>query len=144
MLYTPLIKKALLISFNVHKDQFDKSGTPYIYHPFHLAEQMQDEYTICVALLHDTVEDGKITLDYLRSEGFPDEIVEAVKLMTHKKRVPYLDYIRNLKKNPIACAVKIADLEHNMDVTRLNVLDTKTYERLEKYKKAIQILKETN
>ena len=84
MLYTPLIKKALLISFNAHKDQCDKSGTPYIYHPFHIAEQMQNEYTICVALLHDTVEDGKITLDYLRSEGFPDEIVEAVKLMTRE------------------------------------------------------------
>lgn len=70
MIYTPLTKKALKISFKAHKDQMDKSGMPYIYHPFHLAEQMNDEYSTCVALLHDVVEDTDISLDDLASEGF--------------------------------------------------------------------------
>lgn len=66
MIYTPLTKKALKISFAAHKDQVDKGGMPYVYHPFHLAEQMKDEYTTCVALLHDVVEDTHITVEYLK------------------------------------------------------------------------------
>ena len=78
MIYTPLTKKALKISFKAHKDQVDKSGLPYVYHPFHLAEQMNDECSICVALLHDVVEDTDISLDDLASDGFPAEVIEAL------------------------------------------------------------------
>ena len=82
MIYTALTKKALKISFDVHKNQVDKSGMPYVHHPFHIAEQMDDELTTCVALLHDVVEDTYITLDDLTSNGFPDEVIEALSLMT--------------------------------------------------------------
>ena len=122
MIYTPLTKKALAISFNAHKNQTDKSGAPYVYHPFHVAEQMDDEYSTCVALLHDTVEDTDITLDYLKSEGFPDEVIDALALMTHDDDVPYMDYIEQLRGNPLACKVKIADLTHNSDLSRLDVV----------------------
>ena len=115
MIYTALTKKALRISFNAHKNQLDKSGMPYVYHPFHVAEQMKDEYSTCVALLHDVVEDTDITLDELKSNEFPDDVIEALSLMTHSDDVPYLDYIRNLKDNPIARRVKLADLAHNSD-----------------------------
>lgn len=142
MIYTPLTKRALLISFNAHKEQLDKNGMPYVYHPFHVAEQMKDEYTVCTALLHDVVEDTDITLEDLRAEGFPEEVIEAVGLMTHKKGVPYFDYVREIKNNPIAYAVKLADLEHNMDITRFDHIDEKILERLEKYTKAMQILKD--
>ncbi len=140
MIYTHLTKKAMKIAFNAHKEQVDKNGIPYIYHPIHLAEQMNDENTTCVALLHDVVEDTKITFEDLAKEGFTDEILEALKLMTHDDAVPYLDYVRNIKNNPIATAVKLADLNHNSDLTRLDVVDEKAKERVQKYKKAIEIL----
>ena len=113
MIYTPLTKKALKISFNAHKDQVDKSGMPYVYHPFHLAEQMNDEYSTCVALLHDVVEDTDISLDDLTSEGFPAEVIDALTLMTHDDKVPYMDYVRKIKTHPIATKVKVQELEHN-------------------------------
>lgn len=139
MIYTDLTKKALKISFNAHKDQLDKSGMPYVYHPFHLAEQMDDEYSTCVALLHDVVEDTDTTLDDL-SRIFPKEVTDAIALMTHDDNVPYLDYVRTIKSNPIASKVKLADLKHNSDLTRLDTVDDKALERVEKYKKAINIL----
>lgn len=139
MIYTDLTKKALKISFNAHKDQTDKSGMPYVYHPFHLAEQMDDEYSTCVALLHDVVEDTDITLDEL-SEIFPKEVTDAITMMTHDDSVPYLDYVREIKNNPIAAKVKLADLKHNSDLTRLDKVDDKAHKRVEKYKKAIETL----
>ena len=140
MIYTQLTKMALKISFDAHKNQVDKSGMPYVYHPFHLAEQMDDEYTTCVALLHDVVEDTDITLDDLKKEGFPKEVTDAIVLMTHDDDVPYLEYVAKIKRNPIATSVKLADLKHNSDLTRLDEVDSKALERVEKYRKAIQIL----
>ena len=84
MIYTKLTILAMEIAYNAHHGQLDKAGTPYIFHPIHLAEQMQDEYTTCVALLHDVVEDCNITLEYL-SLHFPKEVTDAIALMTHKK-----------------------------------------------------------
>ena len=140
MIYTDLTKKALRISFDAHKNQTDKSGMPYVYHPFHLAEQMDDEYTTCVALLHDVVEDSDLSLDDLIKEGFPKEVTDAISLMTHDESVPYLDYVAEIKKNPIARKVKLADLRHNSDLSRLNIVDDRALERVEKYQKAIRIL----
>lgn len=140
MIYTDLTKKALKISFEAHKNQTDKSGMPYVYHPFHLAEQMRDECSTCVALLHDVVEDSCFTLNDLVAAGFPDAITEAVGLMTHDKSVPYMDYVAAIKNNPIAWKVKIADLRHNSDLSRLDIIDDKALERVKKYKKAIQLL----
>ena len=140
MIYTALTKKALKISFDAHKNQVDKSGMPYVYHPFHLAVQMNDELSTCVALLHDVVEDTDITLDELRNDGFPNEVIEALSLMTHSDDVPYLDYVRVMKDNPIARKVKLADLAHNSDLSRLEIVDDKALERVNKYKQAILIL----
>ena len=140
MIYTDLTKKALKISFEAHKDQVDKSGIPYVYHPFHIAEQMKDEDTTIVALLHDVVEDADITLEQLRSIGFSDAVIEAIALMTHDKSVPYMDYVRNIAKNDIARAVKLEDLRHNSDLSRLDKVTEKDVMRAEKYKEAIDIL----
>lgn len=142
MLYTELTKKAMKIAYNAHKDQTDKNGIPYIYHPIHLAEQMDDENTICVALLHDVVEDTDITLEELKSEGFHDEVIAALKLLTHDDKVPYMEYVRAVKTNAIATKVKLADLRHNSDLTRLDVVDEKAMKRAEKYKEAIKLLEE--
>lgn len=140
MLYTPLTKKALKISFAAHKDQMDKSGIPYVYHPYELAVQMDTEAETCVALLHDVVEDTPITFEELIAEGFTEEIIEALRLMTHNDDTPYFDYIRKIKDNPIAKKVKLADLCHNSTESRLDVVTPRDIERQEKYKKAMEIL----
>lgn len=142
MIYTPATKKAMQLCFRAHKDQLDKSGLPYVFHPFHLAEQMQDEDTTVVALLHDVVEDSEFTLDDLASMGFNARVIAAVSLMTHADDVPYMDYVAEIRKNPIARAVKLADLAHNSDLSRLDTVDETALKRVEKYKKAILILEE--
>ncbi len=140
MVYTPLTKKAMKIAFDAHKDQTDKTGIPYIYHPIHLAEQMTDEISTCAALLHDVVEDTDITFDRLIAEGFPDAVIDALRLLTHDPAVPYMDYVKEIKSNPTATAVKLADLQHNSDITRLDTIDEWTKKRNEKYKNAMEFL----
>ena len=129
--YTSLTKKAMMICFETHKDQKDKSGMPYVFHPFHLAEQMETEDEICTALLHDVAEDSDCTIEDLEREG-----------LTHEESVPYMDYIAALKGNPIARKVKLADLAHNSDIGRLAIVTDKDLKRLEKYQKARNLLLE--
>ena len=140
MIYTPLTKKALGICFEAHKNQVDKTNMPYVFHPFHLAESMDDEISTCVALLHDVVEDTDITFSDLEKEGFPVEVIDALKLLTHDLDIPYMDYVLNIKKNPIAAKVKLADLRHNSDFTRLDKVTEIDLERNKKYNKAIELL----
>jgi len=140
MIYTKLTKKAMKIAFAAHKDQTDKTGLPYIHHPIHLAEQMTDEVTTCVALMHDVVEDSEITFEDLEREGFPEDVIAALRLMTHDAAVPYMDYVRAIKTNPIATTVKLADLAHNSDLSRLDVVDEWALKRVEKYRQAKEIL----
>ncbi|MBQ5717131.1 MAG: GTP pyrophosphokinase [Clostridia bacterium] len=140
MIYTENTKKALKLCFEAHKNQTDKSGMPYVFHPFHLAEQMQTEETTIVALLHDVVEDTDYTLEDLSAMGFSKEVTDAIALMTHDDDTEYMDYVRAIKDNPIAKAVKLADLNHNSDLSRLDVVDEKALKRREKYLKAIELL----
>ena len=140
MIYTPMTKIALKLCFEVHKDQLDKSGMPYVFHPFHLAEQMTDEETTVVALLHDVVEDSNRTLEDLRKMGFDERVLAAVKLMTHDPAVPYMEYVARIKTNPIATAVKLADLRHNSDMSRLDSVTPYDEARAQKYKQAIELL----
>lgn len=140
MIVTPLTKKALEIAKEAHKDQFDKGGNPYIWHPMYVAEQMKDEVRTIVALLHDVVEDNeKWTLEDLAFFG--EEVVEALALLTRDKSVPYSEYIKRLSVNPIARDVKMGDLEHNSDLTRLKVIRVKDWKRAEKYKRSMAFLK---
>jgi (p)ppGpp synthase/HD superfamily hydrolase len=140
MIYTDMTKRALSICFEAHKDQLDKSGMPYVFHPFHLAEQMETEETTIVALLHDVIEDSSINADDLKEEGFSEEIIEAILLMTHEKGADYKKYVKAIKSNPIARAVKLADLRHNSDLSRLNVITDEALERRKRYLEALEIL----
>lgn len=142
MIYTENTKKALKLCFEAHKEQTDKSGMPYVFHPFHLAEQMNTEETTIVALLHDLVEDTDYTIDDLINMGFDKTVTDAIALMTHTDGTDYIDYVRMIKNNPIAKTVKLADLKHNSDLTRLDVVDEKALTRREKYLKAIALLEE--
>ena len=140
MIYTPLTRKALRIAFDAHKEQIDKTGLPYIFHPFHLAEQMETEDEVCAALLHDVVEDSDMTLDDLRSHGFSENVLAALALLTHDDDTEYMAYIETIKPNPLAARIKLEDLRHNSDVTRLDEIDERMKQRHEKYRAAMDIL----
>ena len=141
MIYTKMTKMALRLCCDKHKEQDDKSGMPYVFHPFHLAEQMKDEDTTIVALLHDVVEDTDTTFEDLAQMGFGEPVLEALRLLTHDPEVPYMDYVAEIKQNPIAKAVKLADLKHNSDMTRLDTVTDWDKKRAQKYKAAIKLLK---
>lgn len=145
MIYTPLTNKALRIAYAAHHGQLDKTGVPYICHPLHLAEQMDDEISCCVALLHDVVEDTDVTMDVLATE-FPPEVIRLLRLLTHEKDVDYYDYVRNIRQDPVAVKVKLADLAHNSDQSRCagsGLSAEKLAYWREKYRRATQILTET-
>lgn len=145
MIYTSLTNKAMKIAYDAHHGQLDCNGVPYIFHPYHLAEQMSDEITVCVALLHDVAEDTDITIEQLEKD-FPKEVTEALKLLTHNAGADYFEYIKAIKNNPVAKAVKVADLIHNSDQSRITDEEAVSAEKLEywnkKYTKALQILED--
>ena len=144
MLYTSLTKKAMQIAFDAHVNQKDKSGLPYIFHPYQVAQQMTDEISTCVALLHDVVEDTDISIDDLAAQGMPQAVIDALLLLSHDSDTPYMDYIGGIKAsgNKTAIAVKLADLRHNSDVSRLDFVDERMAARLEKYRSAMELLQE--
>lgn len=140
MIYTPMTKKAMKLCYTAHRDQVDKSGVPYVFHPIHLAEQMEDEDTTIVALLHDVVEDTPVTFADLAEMGFSRQVIEAIQAMTHPEGVPYMEYVAGIRNNPIARRVKLADLRHNSDLRRLDQPDETALARVEKYRAAIELL----
>ncbi len=140
LIYTDLTKKAMKIMFAAHQFQVDQGGLPYVFHPFHLAEQMDDEYSVCTALLHDVIEDSTVTLEQLEKCGFPDDVVDAIDLLTYDKKRPYMDYIEMIKRNELARKVKIADLKHNSDMSRLDKFHEGVFERMAKYNEALKYL----
>lgn len=140
MIYTDKTKKAMEIMVRQHKNKTDKSGLPYILHPWLVAEHQIDEVRTIVALLHDVVEDTNMTLEDIKNEGFSDEVVEAIRLLTHNPDEEYLDYINNISNNEIALDVKLEDLKHNSQITRLNNITDIDIERAERYKKYLEYL----
>lgn len=142
MIYTPLTRTAMAIACAAHQGQVDKSGYPYIHHPLHVAEEMTDELSCAAALLHDVVEDTPWTLTQLKGAGVPDPVLEALALLTHDEATPYLDYVRRLRSNPIARAVKLADLRHNSDRSRLEQVTDRDLSRLRRYEEAAALLTE--
>lgn len=143
MRYTPMTQRAMDLCWQAHRDQRDKAGVPYVFHPFHLAETMDSEEEICAALLHDAVEDGGLTLDDLVQAGFPPAVLQAVDLLTRRPGQPYADYLAALARHPLARKVKLADLAHNSDPGRLAGLPPAERARLaEKYRRAKALLAE--
>lgn len=138
-----MTNKAMMVAYNAHHGQVDKCGIPYIFHPIHLAEQMDDEISCTVALLHDVVEDTEITIKDL-AKLFPVEVIDAVNLLTRNKETSYYEYIDALKSNKVAVKVKLADLDHNLDITRMTYEDSlesvKVKALRSRYKKAKEIL----
>lgn len=141
MVYSEAVKKAMTIAYKAHEGQVDKGGYPYIFHPLHIAEKMENEIEIIVALLHDVAEDTKITFEEMEAEGIPVAAIEALKLLCHNKEIPYMDYIKAMQNNIVAMRVKRQDLLHNMDISRCPNNKEKAMSRYKKYEKALELLK---
>lgn len=135
-----LLAKAIDISYYAHKGQYDKAGNPYISHPIYIAGKMKTNDEIIVALLHDVIEDTDLTLDYLVEEGYPDNIIKAIDAITKKPEEDYGAYIKRVKENPLARSIKIEDLKHNMDLSRIKNPTEKDLQRVARYKWALEIL----
>lgn len=123
-----------------HSGQVDKAGVDYINHPVAVSDRVYSEKEKTVALLHDVVEDTGITIECLRTL-FDNKIVNAVEFLTRKSGESYNAYIRRVAQNPIARHVKIADLSHNMELSRLPVVTEADIKRNEKYRKAMDFLR---
>lgn len=127
------LERALQIAVHAHAGQLDKSGAPYIFHPIRVMSRCASLSAKIAALLHDVVEDTPVTFGDLEREGFSVEVLAAVRLMTHDPKVSYDDYITEILTDPIASEVKLADLEDNSDIRRLQEIDDRAAARLRKY-----------
>ena len=126
-----LLSRMLLFATNAHHGQFDKSGQPYILHPITVMHMLQtdDEELQCIALGHDLVEDCKVTYQDLWDQGFTERVIEGIKSMTKVPGETKEEYKAKVKSNPDAVQVKMCDLRHNSDITRLKDLTPKNVER---------------
>lgn len=134
-----------------HEGQCDKGGNAYFFHPLRVSREVKNHFfrwssefdkfiAECVALLHDVIEDSNITADDLVNEGFEHAIVNRVVRMTRKEGESYMDYIKRIGEDNICRLVKMCDLKDNMDITRLEKVTDKDFDRLKKYHKAYKYL----
>ena len=144
MNWNKLYDLALRIAIRAHEGQKDKSGREYVTHPIRVAERCKDPRAKIVALLHDTIEDTVVTAEFLRSQGFPEEIIEGVLSVTKQEgeegEENYEDFVLRAAKNPLGKEVKLADLEDNMDIRRLKNITDDDVTRLRKYLRAWHLL----
>lgn len=138
------LEKAIKLASIKHYGQRDKSNKPYIFHLLYVMNNLDDLKAKIVGVLHDILEDTDITRNDLLNYGFSEDIVSAVEILTKSKNQKYMEYIENIKSNNIARKVKLIDLKHNMDLTRLYELSDKDLKRNEKYLKAYSYLKKSN
>lgn len=140
MLTADLPRRAELLAKAAHDGQVDKANIDYIEHPKKVASFVATDEEKAVAFLHDTLEDTAVTVADLRKIGMPNSVIAAVEVLTHDKNQPYFDYLAEVKKNTLARTVKLADLKHNSDTSRLINLTAADQKRLVKYQKAIAFL----
>jgi (p)ppGpp synthase/HD superfamily hydrolase len=140
MTNTATVEDAVSIAARAHRGQKDKAGAPYLLHPLRMMLRMDTEAAMMAAVLHDVVEDTEWTLERLREAGFSDEVLEAVDCLTHREGESYQQFVERVRTNPIARQIKIADLEDNMNVRRMDQLGPRDLERLEKYHRAWRVL----
>ena len=134
------VEDAVSIAPRAHRGQKDKAGAPYLLHPLRMMVRMDTEAAMMAAVLHDVVEDTEWTLDRLREAGFSDEVLEAVDCLTHREGESYEEFVKRVRTNPIAREVKIADLEDNLNVRRIDQIGPRDLERLEKYHRAWRVM----
>jgi (p)ppGpp synthase/HD superfamily hydrolase len=134
------LERAIEIAASAHAGQVDKAGVPYILHPIRVMLRMNTVDEMIVAVLHDVVEDSSWTVDDLLAEGFSEQIVEAVGVLTKLPDEKRQDAAARARQNPIARVVKLADNAENMDLTRIPNPTPKDLARLAEYKRVREIL----
>jgi (p)ppGpp synthase/HD superfamily hydrolase len=135
-----LLERAIGIAVEAHHGQKDRCGAPYILHPLRVMGRVETTTQKIIAILHDVVEDTDWTLADLKREGFPHEILAALRCVTKKEGEAYEDFVKRSGSNPLARRVKLADLEDNMDLRRNSELTKEDLPRLQKYVKAWRYL----
>jgi len=138
--YAHLLDLAIKIAQKAHEGQFDKADQPYILHPLTVMAQMDDVESKIVAVLHDAIEDSDLTITELSEQGFSLSVTEAIAAITKLDGELYDDYLLRVMGNAIALKVKIADVRHNMDISRIANPTVKDFQRLEKYQKVLNQL----
>jgi (p)ppGpp synthase/HD superfamily hydrolase len=138
--YESLLQRAIAIAAKAHEGQVDKAGNPYLDHPLFVMENVNSLEQKIVAVLHDAVEDSELTLEQLRSEGFPEVLVSAIAAITKIEGEAYATYLERVIANPIALRVKIADVTHNLDLRRIANPTEADFQRIAKYKKVLSQL----
>lgn len=132
-----MLDQAILIAARAHLGQTDRMGAPYILHPLRMMFRFKSETEMIVAVLHDVIEDNPDwDFDRLRQEGFSEEIIQAVDHLTRQEQETYEEFVVRSSGNPLARRVKLADLEDNMDLKRLNRLTEQDQARLARYHRA--------
>ncbi|MCR5700193.1 MAG: HD domain-containing protein [Candidatus Saccharibacteria bacterium] len=132
-----VFETALQIALSAHSGQIDKQGNPYILHPLAVAAQLDNLDLKTVALLHDVIEDTETTAGELIEKGIPEYLVEVVVILTKPPKMSYEEYLQRIKADPMALAVKKADLAHNTSPSRSSGLNKR---RIAKYELAKKIL----
>lgn len=132
-----LLEKAISVMLEAHAGQTDKADAPYILHPLRVMLQMEIPEEMMAAVLHDVVEDSNLTIEDLRKEGFPQQVIVAVEHLTKKDEEPYDAFIQRVKEHPLAIKVKIADLQDNMDLSRIKKPSNMDRQRMKKYQEAL-------
>lgn len=135
-----LLEKAQRLAEERHRGQIDKAGQPYIGHPRRVMEKMPTPELRIVAILHDLIEDTPETLASLRGRGFPETVLRALDALTRGENESYSEFIARVKLDPLAAVVKKADLEDNMDLTRIPTPGPADEARNRKYRKAYKQL----
>lgn len=138
--WSRLLEQAISLAVQAHTGQKDKAGNPYILHPLRLMMRMTNDAARILAVLHDVVEDTAVTLTQLQTMGFPDPILAALDALTHRPGESYDDYVTRLGTNPLAIPIKLADLEDNMDLRRLERLTDREWERMQRYLRVWRVL----
>jgi len=136
-----ILEKAIRIAVNAHFGQTDKAGAPYILHPLRVMGLVSSTEEKIVAVLHDVVEKTDLSFENLIEAGIPRHIVLILRVLTRATDKSYEGYIEKISENPVATAVKIADLKDNMDFSRFSNVTEKDFERLQKYTKSLKYLK---
>jgi (p)ppGpp synthase/HD superfamily hydrolase len=137
----PSLEDAIILAASAHRGQRDKAGRPYILHPLRMMLRLQTDEERLVAVLHDVVEDSDVTLDDLRRQGYGERIVAAVDRLTRREGESYDDFVARAAADPLARAVKVADLEDNLDTTRLAEITERDQERLARYQRALDSIR---
>lgn len=135
-----LIEKSLEIALQAYSGQTDKAGRPYILHPLRVMAKVATDEEMAVALLHDVIEDSEWTADSLLDAGIPMTVVDAVQCLTKNAGEDYGQFIQRVLTNKLAVKIKMADIEDNIDVLRLDSLAGKDMERVKKYHTAWKVL----